>query len=89
MPEPGDTVPAPEVGPTAIRVVSPDWCPNGHRLERGNVTVGWTPCHCPTSRDGGHYRWHCWTCQAVIYGPPHDADFVHYPGATGRRASYG
>jgi hypothetical protein len=61
MTRPGDLVPAPEIGPTAVKVVAPDACPNGHTTLR----PGWRPCKC-----GGHYLWVCRQCRAEILAPP-------------------
>jgi hypothetical protein len=46
----------------------PTRCPNGHPLGPGAVLVGHVACL--GHGGGGHTRWHCRTCDAVVYGPP-------------------
>jgi hypothetical protein len=69
MPDLGDTVPAPEAGPTAVRLVQPDACPNGHPKPRHH----WRPCRCQPGRSG-HHLWLCDVCGDEILAPPHLAD---------------
>jgi hypothetical protein len=45
----------------------PERCPNGHLLGPNQVLVGHVAC---LGHGGGHTRWTCRTCDAVVYGPP-------------------
>ncbi|MFV8242202.1 hypothetical protein [Mycolicibacterium peregrinum] len=45
--------------------LSPDWCPNGHRLGGGRTLVGTHACSCLTR----HTSWFCRECGAMIYAP--------------------
>jgi len=58
MPKPGDTVPAPEYGPTHVKLVQPATCPNGHSKPRHH----WHLCD-----HGGHHSWLCEMCGAEIH----------------------
>lgn len=49
----------------------PEHCPDGHQLGAGRVLVGFQPCGCGRH---GHTTWRCRECDAVIYGPPVDAN---------------
>jgi hypothetical protein len=57
-PRPGDVVPAPEHGPTHVKLVQPPVCPNGHPLPRPH----WHLCD-----NGGHQSWVCDWCRAEIH----------------------
>lgn len=55
-------------------------CPVGHLLAGGRVLVGWYPCGCSGSSNGGHHTWICGTrldlgrdpASYVIYDGRHD-----------------
>ena len=47
-------------------VRAPAACLNGHRLDGGQVLVGYQPCDCR----GGHTTWECRCCDTVAYWPP-------------------
>jgi hypothetical protein len=47
--------------------VGPEWCPNGHSLDRARR--GWTPCACRADVSG-HATWTCRTCDAEVAVPP-------------------
>jgi hypothetical protein len=42
----------------------PNTCVNGHRLQPGNVLVGWHPCTCWAGHNG-HRTVTCETCGAI------------------------
>lgn len=76
MPQPGDYVPAPDLGPTAIRLVGPEACGDcGSRPGRG--AEGWhyrfTRCTC-TPDASGHHSWHH-DCGWSLTVPPHDPEY--------------
>lgn len=60
--------------------VGPARCPNGHELRPPNVQVFSLPCSCSGPR--GHRGYRCWTCNAVIFDPPHT-------GESGQGSAYG
>lgn len=65
------TVPAPDLGPTAIREVDPYQCGNGHPWATdGSWRRGWM--HCTCAGGTGHRTWAHGCGAPTIYDPPHD-----------------
>ncbi len=50
--------------------LAPEHCPAGHSLGPNRATVGWQPCGCVPGVFG-HRTYHCTTCGAWLYDPPH------------------
>lgn len=64
------TVPAPDVGPTAVREVDPVQCANGHPFSADGWQRSWMHCTCGGGR--GHRQWTHACGAPPIYDPPHD-----------------
>lgn len=72
MPNPGDYIPAPEVGPTAVQLVDPERCGGCGQPSGGG---GWRRAfqHCTCVERGGHQVW-AHDCGWVLTVPPHDPE---------------